>query len=117
MPDLRGRAPIHAGTNLGINYNQGELSGVETVTVLTTHIPVHNHPALASSGPADSDLPTGRIPARNAAGAPHYGGIIDTTLAANAITSTGGSQPHNNMQPWLGINFIISLFGLFPSQS
>jgi microcystin-dependent protein len=117
VPDLRGRAPIHAGTNLGINYNQGEISGVETVTVLTAQIPVHNHTALASSGSADSDVPTGRIPARNAAGAPHYGGVIDTTLAANAVTSAGGTQAHNNMQPWLGINFIISIYGIFPSQT
>jgi microcystin-dependent protein len=117
VPDLRGRAPIHAGTNLGITYTQGEVAGVETVTVLTTQIPVHSHTALASSGSADSDVPTGRIPARNAAGAPHYGSVIDTTLAANTMTSTGGTQAHNNMQPWLGINFIISIYGIFPSQS
>jgi microcystin-dependent protein len=117
LPDLRGRAPVHAGTSLGQNYVVGQMSGVETVTLQTTQIPVHNHSVLASSGSADSDLPTGRIPARNAAGAPHYGGAVDATLAATAVTSTGGTQPHNNLQPWLGINFIISMNGVFPPPS
>jgi len=113
LPDLRGRVPVHVGTG----FAQGQTGGVETVTLQTLHVPAHNHVPMASSGLADSDAPAGRVPARNAAGAPHYGGTIDASLAATAVQSTGGSQPHENMQPWLGINFIISMNGIFPSQT
>jgi microcystin-dependent protein len=113
LPDLRGRVPLHVGTG----YTLGQTSGVETVTLATTQIPSHNHVPQASSSVGNSDAPAGRIPARNAAGAPHYGGAIDTTLASGAVQAAGGSQPHENMQPWLGINFIISIYGVFPSQT
>jgi len=113
LPDLRGRAPIHVGPGFVI----GQMAGVETVTLTTSQMPAHSHAAGASAANGASDDPTGRVPARNAAGVPQYGAAADTTLAAGELLSTGGSQPHSNMQPYLGINYIISLFGVFPSQN
>lgn len=113
LPDLRGRAPVHVGP-----FHQiGQLEGTEALTLTTAQIPSHAHTAGAYSLPGDSSDPAGRVPARNAGGATHYDGGIGTTLAAGAIASAGGSQPHENMQPFLAVNFIISLFGVFPSQS
>jgi microcystin-dependent protein len=80
-------------------------------------MPSHGHAAGAYSLPGDSSDPAGRVPARNAAGAAHYDAGTGTTLAAGALTTTGGSQPHENMQPFLAVNFIISLYGVFPSQT
>lgn len=113
VPDLRGRAPVHVGTGFAL----GQMGGVETVTLTTSQMPAHTHAAGASSLNGVSDDPTGRVPARNAAGVPRYGTTADTTLAAGALLSSGGSQPHSNMQPYVGINYIISLFGVFPSQT
>jgi microcystin-dependent protein len=113
LPDLRGRIPIHVGPGFAL----GQVAGTETVTLTTSQIPSHNHLPQGSGAVADSDAPAGRIPARNAAGMPNYSGAIDTTLAAAAVQSSGGSQAHENMQPWLGINFIISINGVFPSQT
>lgn len=118
LPDLRGRAPIHYGQGPGLsNYAIGESGGGEEVTLTVNQIPVHNHGAGASSGNGTSDDPAGRVPARNAAGVPQYGASPDNSLAAGALLPAGGSQPHNNMQPYLGINYIISLYGVWPSPS
>jgi microcystin-dependent protein len=113
LPDLRGRAPVHAGTS----WVLGQSGGVENVTLTANQIPAHTHSAAAYSLPGDASDPAGRVPARNAAGAPHYGSAINTTLAAGALQEAGGSQSHTNMQPYLAINFIISLFGVYPSQA
>lgn len=117
LPDLRGRAPVHQGTGAGMTVALGEMAGVESVTLLTAQMPAHSHALQGSSTLGGTNDPTGRVPSRNPLGWPHYGGSIDTTLAANELVNTGGTQPHNNMMPSLGINFIISLFGVFPSQS
>jgi len=113
LPDLRGRAPVHAGTT----HQLGQWDGTEAVTLIASQMPAHAHSAAASSALGDNSNPSGRVPARNTLGAPHYDGGINTALAAGALQSTGGSQPHANMQPYLAINFIISLYGVFPSQS
>lgn len=113
LPDLRSRAPVHVGTS----WVLGQSGGVENVTLTANQIPAHGHPAAAYSLPGDASDPAGRVPARNAAGTPHYDGAIDTMLAAGALQGAGGSQPHTNMQPYVGINFIISLFGVFPAQA
>lgn len=112
LPDLRSRAPVHVGT-----VQLGELGGVEAVTLTTTQIPAHSHSLVGMSGPGDASDPAGRVPARNAAGAPHYSGGMDTNLAANALTTVGSSQPHDNMMPSLCINFIICLEGIYPTSS
>lgn len=115
MPDLRGRVPVHAGPG----YVIAQAGGVEQVTLTTAQIPAHTHPAGAASAIGDSADPTGRVPARNAAGVPRYGAGADTTLAATTMLATGGSGAHTNMQPYLGINFIIcsTATSVYPSQT
>lgn len=113
LPDLRGRAPVHQGNGMVL----GEMSGAEYVTLTLNQIPAHTHAAGASSGHGDSVSPVGRVPAVNAAGGPQYAAAANATLAAGALEAAGGSQPHNNMQPYLCIHHIISLYGIYPSQS
>lgn len=114
LPDLRGRAPIHVGSG----FVQGQSAGEETVTLTTSTIPAHTHAAGASGAVGVSDDPTGRVPARNAAGVTAYGSgpAANVNLAAASMSSAGGGGAHNNVQPWVGVNYIISLFGVFPSQ-
>jgi microcystin-dependent protein len=116
LPDLQSRIPIHQGTAVssGISYVLGETGGVEQVTLTAQQMPAHRHP-LASAG-----SPTSGSPAGHAFGAPaalklytEADGIAD--LEGNQ--QAGGSQPHDNMMPCLAVSFIISLFGIFPSQS
>jgi microcystin-dependent protein len=117
LPDLRSRAPVHFGTGqTGTTWTLGESAGTEEVTLTVNQIPAHTH-APGASGSGGSDSPAGGVPARNAAGVPQYGTTANASLAAGALLPVGGSQPHNNMQPYLGINFIISLFGIFPTPS
>lgn len=118
LPDLQGRMPIHAGQGPGIsqNYQLGEKAGVESVTLSTQQIPVHSHALLATNNSATSNNPVNNIYARST------GDVYTTTLTplnfnAAAVTPVGGSQPHDNMQPFLVVTFIISLFGIFPTQS
>lgn len=118
LPDLRGRVPIHQGQGLGLsNYIIGQNGGVETVTLTTTQIPAHNHPPLASSGTGRSSNPANNVWAAQAGAKQFMGsGAINASMNATAMGNAGGSQPHDNMLPFLAINFIISLFGIFPSQ-
>jgi microcystin-dependent protein len=116
MPDLRGRVPLHQGTDAGITYVIGENGGVEQVTLSTQQIPTHSHPFTASNDLGSSPDPLGNVTAQSrTAGVDLY--LEDNatvTLAATSIGPAGGSQPHENMQPYLGVNFIISLYGIFP---
>ncbi len=112
LPDLRSRVPVHIGNSSLI----GTLAGVESVTLTAPQLPVHSHAALCNSGAANNANPTGNYWANwsdqqfsDAAPAP------SGTLNAQAVGNAGGSQPHDNMVPFLAINFIISLFGIFPS--
>lgn len=117
LPDLRGRVPIHFGQGPGLsNHDEGEISGVETVTLLVNQIPAHAHVAGASSANGSSDSPAGLAPARNAAGVPEFGATANTTLASGALVATGNTQAHTNLQPFLSLNFIICLEGLYPSR-
>lgn len=118
LPDLQSRVPMHQGTGPdGQSYTIGEKAGVESVTLTTQQIPSHNHSFLGSTNAATDNNPTGRTLARSAT--VQYLTISPGTVAANAnaVTPAGGSQPHENLQPYLCVNFIISLFGLFPSQT
>lgn len=121
LPNLASRVPIHMGTGpTGTNYQIGQSVGVEEVTLTTQQIPAHTHPAPVAdtgqvSSPANaflanaSSTQTGvRVYSTNAP---------DTAFNPSTISSRGGNQPHNNMQPYLGLNFIISLFGIFPSPT
>jgi microcystin-dependent protein len=120
LPDLRGRFPIHMGQGAGLqNYILAEAAGVESVTLTTSSTPAHTHPALCSSGGQSQVAdPTGAVSAPSdatqyAAGA--GGGFMGSSPINSTIT--GGSQPHDNMTPFLVIDYIISLFGIFPSQT
>ena len=112
LPDLRGRVPIHQGSG----FILAETGGAEEVTLTVNQIPAHNHAAGCRNADGNSDSPSGGVPANNTT-ANAYGAIPpQNTLAPTTVASTGGSQPHNNFQPYLCIDFIISLFGIFPAQ-
>jgi len=119
LPDLQGRCPVHAGQGPGISqtYALGEKVGVESVTLNTNQIPIHTHPMIASQAIGNVTQPTGNIMAQNNTISNYIEDVTDANFNANAVQPTGGSQPHDNMQPYLCISFIISLFGVFPSQS
>lgn len=111
LPDLRGRLPQHMGSGFVLGQN----GGAETVTLNTNQIPAHTHTVLATTNPNTATLPGGNFLAsgpdiydQNKAG--------NATMAA-AISSVGGSQPHDNFQPYLCVDFILSLFGVYPSPS
>jgi microcystin-dependent protein len=113
LPDLRGRIPIHQGNGRII----GELDGSETVTLTANQLPTHTHPLLASTTLASDPNPQGRVLAQTRAAALYLDDAPTVPLSPNAATPQGGSQPHDNMMPFVGINFIISLFGIFPSPT
>ena len=105
--------PVHQGPN----YVIGQLGGVESVTLTLNQIPVHSHPQLANSGTATQNAPSGNVLAASATTDVYVPGASLVALAPSAITQAGGSQPHDNMQPYAVVSFIISLFGIFPSQT
>jgi microcystin-dependent protein len=115
LPDLRGRVPIH----LGSGFVQGQLAGTESVTLTSQQIPVHVHSSTACSSKAGtSGTPTANsIWAVSAKGQLYNNLAPSVNMAANALGPTGSNQPHENRQPSLAINYIISLFGIFPSQN
>jgi microcystin-dependent protein len=117
LPDLRGRAPIHQG-NLagGGSYSMGQVLGTESVTLTASQMPAHTHSLGANSGPGSGAGPSGAVWASSAA-TQNYAATGSTPMNAAAVTSSGGNQPHENRQPFLTINFIIALFGIFPSRN
>jgi len=117
LPDLRGRVPVHQGTSAAGTAVIGELGGTETVTLTPQQIPIHNHPFLVSTGPASLPTPIGNAMGESVTIAPYAQDSLTVMLSSQMLSSTGGSQPHENMQPFLCISFIISLFGIFPTQT
>jgi microcystin-dependent protein len=113
LPDLRGRLPMHQGNG----FILAETGGVEEVTLTVQQIPSHTHPFLASAVSGNAINPFGNLPANTLNIQPYINQPPDANMNANAIGPTGGSQPHNNFQPYLCVDFIISLFGIFPSQT
>ena len=118
LPDLQGRCPVHAGQGPGISqtYQLGEKVGVESVTLTTNQIPIHSHAFVASTDLAPSPDPTSNLVAQPFSLNLYFGDVANVAFNQNAIQAVGGSQPHENMMPFLVITFIISLFGVFPSQ-
>ena len=112
LPDLRGRIPIHQGNNLVL----AETGGTEEVTLTVQQIPVHNHAFLASTGPGNVNGPGGNVTAESAAVKIYFADVPSVAMNAAAVGPAGGSQPHTNFQPYLCVDFIISLFGIFPHQ-
>lgn len=113
LPNLQSRVPVHVGPGFAL----GQAAGAESVTLTTSQIPAHSHVPMCNSAAGSSDTPAQMFWAA-ATGATNYdSGAPNVSMAPAAIGSSGGSQPHDNMIPFLVINFIISLFGIFPSQS
>jgi microcystin-dependent protein len=119
LPDLQGRAPMHMGQGPGIsqNYQIGEKLGVETVTLTTNQIPIHHHGLMASTDPALQITGKNGVLAAPPTLSMYYTSPADKALNAQMLQPSGGSQPHENMMPFLCISFIISLFGVFPTQN
>lgn len=122
LPDLRGRVPIHFGQGPGLsNYSLGQLAGVENITLTQPQMPAHTHTASAvlhaSTQAANDTLPTGNYLADGGS----YQSATDTNMNANAVTVTNGiagsSQPFPILQPYLALNFVIALEGIFPSRN
>jgi microcystin-dependent protein len=115
LPDLRGRLPLHMGNNGGSAFAQGQPLGVETVTLTPNQIPAHSHTVYATSAAGTALSASGTYLAASAAQNAGYATTSNATAAATIVSTTGGNQPHINMQPYLCVSFIISLFGVFPS--
>jgi microcystin-dependent protein len=114
LPDLSSRVPIHQGNG----FILAETGGVEQVTLTVNQIPAHTHPLLATTDIANSGNPGNALLSSTATGNKIYAETIpNIALNNNSIAPVGGSQPHTNFQPYLCVNFIISLFGIFPSQT
>jgi microcystin-dependent protein len=119
LPDLRGRTPVHQGTDpgTGTNFILAETGGVESVTLTTQQMTTHNHAFLASTVIGTEGNPGGNLAANSQGPQPYIQESPDGNLNPQSLQPAGGSQPHDNLQPYLGINFIISLFGIFPSPT
>jgi microcystin-dependent protein len=113
LPDLRGRIPLHFGNG----FTLAETGGVETVTLTVSQIPTHSHPLLATTSIATQQNVSPNVMAQASLFNPYININPTSPMASQAVSSTGGSQPHNNFQPYLCVDFIISLFGIFPSQT
>lgn len=112
LPDLRSRVPVHVGSGFVL----AQTGGAEQVTLTVNQIPAHSHVPLANSSTGTQSSPAGNVWA-SSANLPYSASAPGAALQANAIGSAGGSQPHDNMIPFVAVNFIISLFGVFPTQN
>jgi microcystin-dependent protein len=114
LPDLRGRIPIHQGNS----FILAETGGAEEITLTVNQIAAHSHPLLASTAVGTNTDPTSQVIAASTGTTfLYFDGPPTGNMNAAAVGSTGGSQPHTNFQPYLCVNFIISLFGIFPSPT
>jgi microcystin-dependent protein len=118
LPALASRVPIHMGTGPdGTTYQLGEMAGTEQETLTVQQIPNHTHPMTGSTDPASQQAPTSNVVGKSTQVDLFINAQPQDAMNNQAITPAGGSQPHENTQPFLCINFIISLFGVFPSQT
>jgi microcystin-dependent protein len=118
LPNLRDRVPMHTGTGPGLTPRQlGENGGAETVTLLESQIPQHTHTAYGTGSDATAQSLQGNVPATGGENAYSIAGTrITVAMSPQALSPTGGSAPHNNLQPYLVLNFIIALEGIFPPR-
>ncbi|KAB7731172.1 phage tail protein [Rudanella paleaurantiibacter] len=120
LPDLRGRVPVGTGQGPGLPaVNLGQMAGTPTHTLISTEMPAHNHSLNASSQTGNTAAPANAFLAATGSLDPEYRSTLDSAvpLGTNSMSVVGGSQPHNNMQPYLGINFIICMEGIFPARN
>jgi microcystin-dependent protein len=118
LPNLQSRIPIHMGSgSSGTTYQLAESGGVEQVTLTVNQIPNHTHPFPASGDTGNQVNPASNLPSNSQGAIPYIEDAPTLNMNAQSISLVGGSQPHENFQPYLCINFIVSLFGIFPSQT
>lgn len=114
LPDLRGRIPIHQGNGFAL----AETGGAEEITLTVQQIPAHTHPVQALANSASTPNAGGNLLAQTPTYTPYVSGVpLSSQLSPVSVGSAGGSQPHTNFQPYLCIDFIISLLGIFPSST
>lgn len=113
LPDLRGRLPIHQGNGFVL----AETGGAEEITLTMNQIPAHTHPFLAAAVQGNQTPAQGALPANAVTITPYLNSAPTDLMKAGSIQPTGGSQPHTNFQPYLCVDFIISLYGIFPSPT
>lgn len=113
LPDLRGRLPIHQGNG----FILAETGGAEEITLTVSQIPAHTHPLLASGDGTATLNPGNNVFGTPLTATPYFANATNLALAPQVISPVGGSQPHTNFQPYLCVDFIISLFGIFPSPT
>jgi microcystin-dependent protein len=119
LPNLQGRVPMHYGSGAGLSPRLiGEAAGQESVSLTEAQLPAHTHKARASSLKGNTNSPVGRVWSKDAGvqSATYTSNAADADMAAGAIAPAGGGQPHNNMPPYLAVNFIIALQGIYPAR-
>jgi len=117
IPNLQGRVPMHMGASPGgrVNYPQGAVTGEETHTLIQSEMPRHNHLATVSNASSNVIVPTGAY--LGASANLYQPGPANTNLAPSTVAAVGGSQPHENRQPYLALNFCIAINGIYPSRN
>jgi microcystin-dependent protein len=113
LPDLRGRVPVHQGSG----FTPGQAGGEEQVTLTVNQIAGHGHPLMGTMSLSNDSSPKNNVLAQSNTFDPYQTTAGSIAMAPQSISSVGGSQPHTNLQPYLCINFIIALEGIFPSQN
>lgn len=118
LPDLRGRLPIHAGSGPGLSPRRlGAKEGSEKETLTVNQMPSHGHGPIRATGDAATQRgPGGQILARTASQDIYRDDEVDTSLSSSMVTQVGGSRSHTNLMPFLCVNFIIALVGIYPSR-
>lgn len=121
LPNMQGNAPMHPGQGPGLSlHDLGETGGSDTVTLLVSEIPAHSHGLMASTQPGEDPAPDPTEALARSTGASLYQNVTNANivqLSVNALAPAGGDQPHNNMQPYLTLNFCIALQGVYPPRT
>ena len=115
LPDLRGRLPVHQGNLQGTNFPIGAQAGTESVTLITTQIPSHSHALIGNNATGTADNPSNNFVAATQKNL--FSTNAPDAAMGNSINPSGGNQPHDNMMPYLCVTFIISLYGIYPTQN
>jgi microcystin-dependent protein len=123
LPNLAGRSAVHPGAGPGLSgWEAGQMNGTESVTLTTPQLATHSHGILANNTVGTTSVPTGQVPAKGLDGGSGteytiYETTSNTQMAAGSVTPSGGSQPHDNMAPFLAINYIICVEGVYPARN